>query len=158
RKDDLTLDAETFAAVVARVEPDLVFLCSPKKPSGTSIGLAVIEATSDKLPGIVIVDEAYAEFIRLAKSSAMTILSVRTRLIVSRTMSKAFACSRLRLRYAIADPALIDVLRLVRLPYHLSAVTQVLVCTALEHAEVLLVNVDRLIDSRNRMAAHLAEV
>ncbi|MFE1084456.1 histidinol-phosphate transaminase [Brevibacterium sediminis] len=157
RKDDFTLDAETVAAEVARANPDIVFLCTPNNPTGTSIGLDVIEAAYDNCAGIVIVDEAYAEFSRPAKSSAMTLLEGRPRLVVSRTMSKAFACAGLRLGYAIAAPELIDVLRLVRLPYHLSEVTQVLACTALEHAELLLGNVDRLIDSRNRMAAHLAE-
>lgn len=157
RKDDFTLDAETVAAEVARANPDIVFLCTPNNPTGTSIGLDVIEAAYDNCAGIVIVDEAYAEFSRPAKSSAMTLLDGRPRLVVSRTMSKAFACAGLRLGYAIAAPELIDVLRLVRLPYHLSEVTQVLACTALEHAELLLGNVDRLIDSRNRMSSHLAE-
>jgi histidinol-phosphate aminotransferase len=157
RKDDFTLDAETVAAEVARANPDIVFLCTPNNPTGTSIGLDVIEAAYDNCSGIVIVDEAYAEFSRPAKSSAMTLLEGRPRLVVSRTMSKAFACAGLRLGYAIAAPELIDVLRLVRLPYHLSEITQVLACTALEHAEVLLGNVDRLIDSRNRMSAHLVE-
>jgi len=158
RNDDFTLDAEAVGAEVARVDPDIVFLCTPNNPTGTSIGLDVIEAAYDNGSGIVIVDEAYAEFSRPAKSSAMTLLEGRPRLVVSRTMSKAFACAGLRLGYAIADPALIDVLRLVRVPYHLSEITQVLACTALEHADVLLGNVDRLIDSRNRMSAHLAKV
>ncbi len=158
RKGDFTLDADSVAAEVARVDPDIVFLCTPNNPTGTSIGLDVIEAAYDNCSGIVIVDEAYAEFSRPAKSSAMTLLAGHPRLVVSRTMSKAFACAGLRLGYAIAAPELIDVLRLVRLPYHLSEITQVLACTALEHAEVLLGNVDRLIDSRNRMSAHLAEV
>ena len=157
RKDDFTLDADTVAAEVARANPDIVCLCTPNNPTGTSIGLDVIEAAYDNCAGIVIVDEAYAEFSRPAKSSAMTLLEGRPRLVVSRTMSKAFACAGLRLGYAIAAPELIDVLRLVRLPYHLSEITQVLACTALEHEEVLLGNVDRLIDSRNRMSAHLAE-
>ncbi|MGC2942144.1 MULTISPECIES: histidinol-phosphate transaminase [unclassified Brevibacterium] len=158
RRDDFTLDADTVAAEVSRANPDIVFLCTPNNPTGTSIGLDVIEAAYDNCSGIVIVDEAYAEFSRPAKSSAMTLLEGRPRLVVSRTMSKAFACAGLRLGYAIAAPELIDVLRLVRLPYHLSEITQVLACTALEHAELLLGNVDRLIDSRNRMASHLAEV
>jgi histidinol-phosphate aminotransferase len=157
RKDDFTLDADSVAAEVARVDPDIVFLCTPNNPTGTSIGLDVIEAAYDNCRGIVIVDEAYAEFSRPATSSAMTLLDGRPRLVVSRTMSKAFACAGLRLGYAIAAPELIDVLRLVRLPYHLSEITQVLACTALEHADVLLGNVDRLIDSRNRMSARLAE-
>ncbi|WP_092107413.1 histidinol-phosphate transaminase [Brevibacterium sandarakinum] len=157
RKDDFTLDAESVAAEVAEVDPDIVFLCTPNNPTGTSIGLDVIEAAYDNCSGIVIVDEAYAEFSRPAQPSAMTLLASRPRLVVSRTMSKAFACAGLRLGYAIAAPELIDVLRLVRLPYHLSEITQVLACTALEHADVLLENVDRLIDSRDRISDHLSK-
>src|SRR5699024_11952447 len=122
RKDDLTLDAETVAAEVARVEPDIVFLCTPNNPTGTSIGLDVIEAAYGNCSGIVIVDEAYVEFSRPAKSSAMTLLEGRPRLVVSRTMSKAFAGAGLRLGHAVADPALIAVLRLGRLPHHLPQV------------------------------------
>lgn len=158
RNEDFTLDADAVAEEVARVDPDIVFLCTPNNPTGTSIGLDVIEAAYDNCSGIVIVDEAYAEFSRPAKPSAMTLLDGRPRLVVSRTMSKAFACAGLRLGYAIAAPELIDVLRLVRLPYHLSEITQVLACTALEHADVLLDNVDRLIDSRDLISAHLSEV
>lgn len=158
RKDDFTLDAETVGAEVAAADPDIVFLCTPNNPTGTSIGLDVIEAAYDNCSGIVIVDEAYAEFSRPAQASAMTLLAGRPRLVVSRTMSKAFACAGLRLGYAIAAPELIDVLRLVRLPYHLSEITQVLACTALEHADVLLENVDRLIDSRDWISEHLSSV
>ena len=136
----------------------IVFLCTPNNPTGTSIDLDVIEAAYDNCSGIVIVDEAYAEFSRPARASAMTLLAGRPRLVVSRTMSKAFACAGLRLGYAIAAPELIDVLRLVRLPYHLSEITQVLACTALEHADLLLENVDRLIDSRDRISEHLSNV
>ncbi|MCF2572923.1 histidinol-phosphate transaminase [Brevibacterium sp. UCMA 11754] len=156
RSDDFTLDAETVGAEVAEADPDIVFLCTPNNPTGTSIGLDVIEAAYDNCSGIVIVDEAYAEFSRPARASAMTLLEGRPRLVVSRTMSKAFACAGLRLGYAIAAPELIDVLRLVRLPYHLSEITQVLACTALEHADVLLENVDRLIDARDRISEHLS--
>ncbi|GAA3833413.1 histidinol-phosphate transaminase [Brevibacterium ammoniilyticum] len=158
RDDDFGLTAEAVAAEVARVDPDIVFLCTPNNPTGTSLGLDVIEAAYDNCSGIVIVDEAYAEFSRPALPSAMTLLEGRPRLVVSRTMSKAFACAGLRLGYAIAAPELIDTLRLVRLPYHLSDVTQVLACTALDHADLLLGNVDRLIDSRNAIAARLAEI
>ncbi|SMX79912.1 histidinol phosphate aminotransferase apoenzyme [Brevibacterium sp. 239c] len=158
RNDDFTLDAETVGAEVAATDPDIVFLCTPNNPTGTSIGLDVIEAAYDNCSGIVIVDEAYAEFSRPARASAMTLLAGRPRLVVSRTMSKAFACAGLRLGYAIAAPELIDVLRLVRLPYHLSEITQVLACTALEHADLLLENVDRLIDSRDRISDHLSNV
>ncbi|WP_137825261.1 histidinol-phosphate transaminase [Brevibacterium sp. 2SA] len=156
RDEKFELDAATVAAEVARVDPDIVFLCTPNNPTGTSIGLDVIAAAYENCRGIVIVDEAYAEFSRPALPSAMTLLQGRPRLVVSRTMSKAFACAGLRLGYAIAAPELIDALRLVRLPYHLSDITQVLACTALDHADLLLGNVDRLIDSRTAIADRLA--
>lgn len=156
RDEEFELDAASVAAEVARVDPDIVFLCTPNNPTGTSIGLDVIAAAYENCRGIVIVDEAYAEFSRPALPSAMTLLEGRPRLVVSRTMSKAFACAGLRLGYAIAAPELIDALRLVRLPYHLSDITQVLACTALDHADLLLGNVDRLIDSRTAIAEHLA--
>src|SRR5699024_1692828 len=105
RNDDFTLDAEAVGAEVARVDPDIVFLCTPNNPTGTSIGLDVIEAAYDNGSGIVIVDEAYAEFSRPAKSSAMTLLEGRPRLVVSRPMSKALAYPALRLDYAVADSA-----------------------------------------------------
>ena len=156
RDEEFELDAASVAAEVARVDPDIVFLCTPNNPTGTSIGLDVIAAAYENCRGIVIVDEAYAEFSRPALPSAMTLLEGRPRLVVSRTMSKAFACAGLRLGYAIAAPELIDALRLVRLPYHLSDITQVLACTALDHADLLLGNVDRLIDSRTAIAERLA--
>ncbi|GAA1644819.1 MULTISPECIES: histidinol-phosphate transaminase [Brevibacterium] len=156
RDEEFELDAASVAAEVARVDPDIVFLCTPNNPTGTSIGLDVIAAAYENCRGIVIVDEAYAEFSRPALPSAMTLLEGRPRLVVSRTMSKAFACAGLRLGYAIAAPEVIDALRLVRLPYHLSDITQVLACTALDHADLLLGNVDRLIDSRTAIAERLA--
>ncbi|RAD78212.1 histidinol-phosphate transaminase, partial [Burkholderia multivorans] len=104
RDGDYGLTAEAVAAEVSRVDPDIVFLCTPNNPTGTSLGLDVIEAAYENCSGIVIVDEAYAEFSRPALPSAMTLLAGRPRLVVSRTMSKAFACAGLRLGYALAAP------------------------------------------------------
>src|SRR5699024_12787220 len=89
-----TCHAESVAAELLRFEPDIVFHCTPTNPTCTSTGLDVTEAAYDTCSGIVIVDEAYAEFSRPAKSSAMTLLEGRPRLVVSRTMSKAFEIGR----------------------------------------------------------------
>ena len=105
-------------------QPDVVFVTSPNNPTGTSVPLALIEEVYDAAPGLVVVDEAYAEFARAGTPSALTLLPGRPRLVVSRTMSKAFAAAGTRLGYLAADPAVIDALLLVRLPYHLSTVTQ----------------------------------
>nr|WP_272902148.1 histidinol-phosphate transaminase [Brevibacterium daeguense] len=158
RADDFGLDAESAAAAVRDHDPDVVFLCTPNNPTGNGLDLSVVEAVLAEAHGIVIVDEAYAEFARPGFRTALTLLPDHPRLVVSRTMSKAFAFAGARLGYAAADAALIDALRLVRLPYHLSALTQAAACAALDHAPSLLANVDRLVEQRDRMSRALTEL
>ena len=119
---------------VRAAQPDVVFITSPNNPTGTSVPLGLIEAIYDAAPGMVIVDEAYAEFRRDGTPSALTLLPGRPRLVVTRTMSKAFAAAGTRLGYLAADPAVIEALLLVRLPYHLSTVTQAVARAALAHS------------------------
>ena len=108
-------------AALAADRPDVVFLTSPNNPTGTALPLPVIEAICAAARGMIVVDEAYAEFARDASPSALALLPRYRRLVVTRTMSKAFALAGARLGYLAADPAVIDALLLVRLPYHLSA-------------------------------------
>jgi histidinol-phosphate aminotransferase len=153
------LDVDSAVAQVRRHDPNIVFLCSPNNPTGTALRLDVVEAIYDAAPrAIVVVDEAYAEFARTGTPSALTLLEGRERLVVTRTMSKAFALAGGRLGYLAATPALIDALRLVRLPYHLSAPTQAVACAALEHAEGLLATVEILKTQRDRIVADLGEM
>jgi histidinol-phosphate aminotransferase len=153
------LDVDSAVAQVSRHDPNIVFLCSPNNPTGTALRLDVVEAIYDAAPrAIVVVDEAYAEFARTGTPSALTLLEGRERLVVTRTMSKAFALAGGRLGYLAATPALIDALRLVRLPYHLSAPTQAVACAALEHAEGLLATVEILKTQRDRIVADLSEM
>ncbi|MEH3088240.1 MAG: histidinol-phosphate transaminase [Microbacterium arborescens] len=155
RGADFTLDAESAAAQVAEQRPDVVFLCAPNNPTGTPLPLDVIEAVYDASHGIVIVDEAYQEFAPRESSSALTLLGERERLVVSRTMSKAFAFAGARVGYLAADATLIDALRLVRLPYHLSALTQAAATAALGHSATMLRMVDDIVAQRDRMSATL---
>lgn len=156
RAHDFTVSPESAATQVAQVRPDVVFLCAPNNPTGTPMGLDVIEAVYDATDGIVIVDEAYQEFAPRDERSALTLLPGRERLVVSRTMSKAFAFAGARVGYLAADPALVDALRLVRLPYHLSGITQAAALAALAHAPVMLGMVDEIVAQRDRMSATLA--
>ncbi|WP_051298026.1 histidinol-phosphate transaminase [Brevibacterium album] len=149
------IDAETAAAAVAEHDPDVVFLCTPNNPTGNSTPLEVVEAVYAAARGIVIVDEAYAEFADEGFRSALSLLPGRERLVVSRTMSKAFAFAGARVGYAAADPAFVDALRLVRMPYHLSALTQAAAIAALDHTADLLAGVRALVAQRRRMAAAL---
>lgn len=153
RGHDYTLTPESAAAQIGQARPDVVFLCAPNNPTGTPLPLDVVEAVYDAAPGIVIVDEAYIEFAPRDERSALTLLPGRERLVVSRTMSKAFAFAGARVGYLAADPVLIDALRLVRLPYHLSALTQAAAAAALRHAPTMLAMVDEIVAQRDRMSA-----
>jgi histidinol-phosphate aminotransferase len=106
----------------------------------------------------VVVDEAYAEFSHGQEQSAISLLPNRPRILVSRTMSKAFAFAGARLGYLAADPAVIDALRLVRLPYHLSAFTQAAAEAALDHSQELLATVADIQVQRDRLLVELAEL
>jgi histidinol-phosphate aminotransferase len=153
------LDRRSAVAQVRQHQPNIVFLCSPNNPTGTALGLDIVEGIYDAAPrAIVVVDEAYAEFARAGTPSALTLLEGRDRLVVTRTMSKAFALAGGRLGYLAATAELTDALRLVRLPYHLSAPTQAVACAALEHADGLLATVEILKAQRDHIVADLAEM
>lgn len=146
------LTAESVLAQVEQVAPDVIFLCSPNNPTGTALGLDVVTAVADAAPqSLVVVDEAYAEFARPGTVSALTALPARPHLVVTRTMSKAFALAGARVGYLGADPDLIDALRLVRLPYHLGTQTQAVALAALAHTDLMLAMVDAIIVQRDRI-------
>ncbi|MBN9184067.1 MAG: histidinol-phosphate transaminase, partial [Microbacterium sp.] len=156
RGHDYVLTPDSAAAQVADADPDVVFLCAPNNPTGTPLPIEVIEAVYAASRGIVVVDEAYAEFAPRDERSALTLLPGRERLVVSRTMSKAFAFAGARVGYLAADPAIVDALRLVRLPYHLSALTQAAATAALRHASTMLAMVDDIVAQRDRISATLS--
>jgi len=154
--DPFDLSVERALAQVEQHDPDVVFLCSPNNPTGTALRLDVVEAVCAAARGMVVVDQAYAEFARPGTPSALTLLPGRERLVVTRTMSKAFALAGARLGYLAADPAVCDALRLVRLPYHLSSLTQAAARAALRHAEQLLSTVEAIKAQRDRIVAAVA--
>lgn len=161
RAADYGLSAESAARQVKELRPNIVFLCSPNNPTGTGLGLDVVEAVYEagaESQTIVIVDEAYHEFAHDGTPSAMTLLPGRERLIVSRTMSKAFALAGARLGYMAAAPEVTDALRLVRLPYHLSAVTQATALAALQHREALMADVEDIKKQRDRIVTELTRM
>ncbi len=123
RHDDFSLDTATAVRIIEERRPDVVFVTSPNNPTGHSIGLEDLKQILAAAPGIVIVDEAYAEFSSVPSAVGL-IDEFPTKLVVSRTMSKAFAFAGGRLGYLVAAPAFVDAMLLVRLPYHLSVVTQ----------------------------------
>ena len=156
----------TGTGLVTRVQPrdqlldpaaaaDLTFWCSPNNPTGEATGPDVLAAVCAAAPGLVVVDEAYGEF---GTSHAAALLSRHPNLVVTRTFSKAFRMAGLRLGYLLADPAVVDGIRLVRLPYHLSTLTQAVGLRALHHTGVLMSHVVTTERERERVAAELARL
>ena len=152
--DDFTLTPDAAVAAVTEHAPDIVFLCSPNNPTATALDPNVVTAVADAAPGMVVVDEAYAEFSH--SPSLVSLLPGRPRLAVTRTMSKAFAMAGTRVGYLAADPAVVEAMRLVRLPYHLSSLTQTAARVALAHSAEVLTTVGILMVERDRVAAALA--
>jgi histidinol-phosphate aminotransferase len=155
RADDFSLDTDVAVHAIKEKTPDIVFVASPNNPSGQSVPLDELGRLLDAMTtGVLILDEAYGEF--SSQPSAVKLIDdYPTKLVVSRTMSKAFAFAGGRLGYLIAAPAVIDAMLLVRLPYHLSSVTQAAARAALRHADDTLGSVAKLIAERDRVTEAL---
>lgn len=158
RAADFSLDVDAAIAAIRAEKPDVVFVTSPNNPTGQSIPLIDLRRLLDAMTtGVLIVDEAYGEF--SSQPSAVALLDeYPARLIVSRTMSKAFAFAGGRLGYLVAAPAVIEAVLLVRLPYHLSTLTQVAARAALRHADETLASVAALAAERDRVSAALLQL
>ncbi|MEV0904723.1 histidinol-phosphate transaminase [Streptomyces hokutonensis] len=157
RNEDFSIDLPAAERWIAENKPDVVFITTPNNPTGNAVPpgtvLALYEAAQAAKPSMVIVDEAYIEFSH--GDSLLPLLEGRPNLVVSRTMSKAFGAAGLRLGYLAAHPAVVDAVQLVRLPYHLSAVTQATALAALEHTDTLLGYVEQLKSERDRLVGEL---
>jgi histidinol-phosphate aminotransferase len=158
RTADFRVDPDAACRLIAEHRPSLVFLCSPNNPTGTALDqdtVKAVHAATEQVGGVVVVDEAYAEFRRTGVPSAVTLLPGCPRLVVTRTMSKAFALAGARVGYLAAAPAIVDALHLVRLPYHLSALTQAAARVALAYSGELLSTVEALRGQRDRLLTEL---
>jgi histidinol-phosphate aminotransferase len=160
REQDFSLDLEHAVEVIAEHRPTVVLLPSPNNPTGTALPLDTVKtvcAAAADVDGVVVIDEAYGEFRRAGTPSALELLPSTPNLVVSRTMSKAFALAGARLGYLAASAEICDALRVVRLPYHLSAVTQAVALAALRHRDELLGRVDDLRRERDLTVTWLRE-
>lgn len=158
RDANFEISPQTAVRAIEEHRPDIIFFCAPNNPTGTPVSLETIAAAYEATNGIVVVDEAYAEFAPVGSESALSLLEGRERLLVSRTMSKAFAFAGARVGYLVADPAVCDALRLVRLPYHLSALTQAAAVAALDHTGEMLAMVDDIRQQRDRLLRELPKL
>jgi histidinol-phosphate aminotransferase len=149
RRTDFSLDIAVAQAEIKESGPSLTFITTPNNPTGSSVTIAEILQLAEIVPGLLVIDEAYAEF--SDEQSAVTLIAANPKIVVIRTMSKAFSFAGARVGYLVADPVVISALFLVRLPYHLSSLTQAAAEVALAHQSELLENVDRLIAAREEL-------
>jgi len=162
RENDFTINVATAVDSVVQLKPNLVILTSPNNPTGTSITVADIETVviaAKSIGALVVVDEAYAEFRGERGATALNLIDCYPNIVVSRTMSKAFGYAGGRLGYcAVSSSEIVQALKLVRLPYHLSAISQVAAIAALGFASESLDRVAEITRARNNMAIELANL
>lgn len=150
RREDFGLDSEDVLKAARENNADVLIITTPNNPTGTITPVKTIEEICEGFDGMVIVDEAYLEFAAEPLDSAITLLPKFPRLVVVRTMSKAFALAGGRLGYLAASPAVVDACRIVRLPYHLSSMSQAIALVALKNADEMLNKVGELRETIQR--------
>lgn len=167
RRSDYNVDVDALLQGLREVSPSVLLLANPNNPTGTASSEAELvqilrqaRETGPVIDGrrtatVVVVDEAYAEFRSPGQPSALALLEKFPHLVVSRTMSKSFGMAGLRLGYLVAAPAVIADIMRVRLPYHLSALTQAAAIAALGHAEEQLRQLAELRERRDNLASWL---
>ena len=156
RNQDFTVDRASIDQAIA-LHPDIIIVCSPNNPTGTVVSTDALDYLIESFDGLIIVDEAYAEFRPLGTQSAVDRYANNANVVITRTMSKAFSCAGLRVGYAIAHADVVQACMLVRLPYHLSAITQAAALAALDHSKELLSQVELLRQERELLAVWLKE-
>jgi len=156
RRSDFSLDIDSVITQIAQAAPALTFITTPNNPTGEAISIDDIEKIAQIVPGLLVVDEAYAEF--SDQRSAVTLIEKYPQIVVVRTMSKAFSFAGARVGYLLAHPSVVDAMMLVRLPYHLSTLTQGAALVALDFKDELLSGVAVLRAERDRVASSLREM
>lgn len=156
RREDFSLDLDSAITQIAQAKPDLTFITTPNNPTGEAISIQAIEKLAASAPGLLVIDEAYAEF--SDEESAITLIAKYPHIVVIRTMSKAFSFAGARVGYLIAHPSVVDAMMLVRLPYHLSTLTQGAALVALDFRDQLLAGVAQLREQRSIVASALVQM
>ncbi len=155
RNADFSLDLAEVRRVLAEAEPSLTYLCSPNNPTAMVDPPDVVEEVLGLAPGLLVVDEAYAQF---APWSARALVDEDTPLVVTRTFSKTWSMAAARLGYLIGPSWVVEELEKVVLPYHLDALKQVAGTVALGFVDAMEQRVSHLVEERGRLDAGLRDL
>jgi len=159
RNADFSLNTSDAIVEIQKNKPTLTFVTTPNNPTGGAITIDEIQKLADAcaaVGGLLVVDEAYAEFSQ--EKSAVTLIANNPHVVVIRTMSKAFAFAGARVGYLVSDVAVKDAMMIVRLPYHLSALTLAAAEVAIDHRQELLGSVATLIAARESLVKALHDM
>jgi len=153
RRADMTLDPLEIKRVVDEHQPAVTFLCNPNNPTGLVEPQANLDALLSIATGIVVVDEAYAEF---SEWSAMGMVNEDRGLVVTRTFSKTLSMAALRVGYVVAPTWVVADLQIAALPYHLDAFKQQATLAALTYTDEMNHRVSIIKEQRSRIESTLA--
>ena len=153
RRADMTLDALEIERVMQRHAPAVTFLCNPNNPTGLVEPRENLEVLLQHATGIVVVDEAYAEF---ADWSAMDMVSEQRPLAVTRTFSKTLSMAALRVGYVVAPTWMVEQLNIAVLPYHLDSFKQAATVAALSFTKEMEERVSLIKSERSRIETELS--
>ena len=147
------MDADALLATNARI----IYLCTPNNPTATATPAAAIRKVIANARGLVIVDEAYAEFaVGDGSGSLRSEAPSLERVLVCRTLSKAYGLAGLRVGYGTATPAIVDIVERSRGPFKLNALAERAAVTALtEDAAWVTARAVEAVENRNRLATAL---
>jgi histidinol-phosphate aminotransferase len=148
-----------LAAMLAAISPatKAVLLCTPNNPTGPALAHADVVGFLDAVPDdlLVVIDEAYVEFISDPAAARGLELLDRSNVVVLRTFSKAYGLAGFRVGYSVAEPRLAAAVRAVSLPFGVSVAAQAAVVASLAAESALLARVARLVEARDGLAGDL---
>lgn len=153
RRADMTLDSHEIERVMQKHQPAVTFLCNPNNPTGLVEPRENLDVLLQHATGIVVVDEAYAEF---ADWSAVDMVSQDKALAVTRTFSKTLSMAALRVGYVIAPAWMVEQLSIAVLPYHLDSFKQAATIAALSFTKEMEERVALIKAERSRIESDLS--
>jgi histidinol-phosphate aminotransferase len=143
------IDPEACLATRAKI----TYLCSPNNPTGTVLPPSTVERIVERTSGLVMIDEAYAEF---ADTNFLDLMRNTPNVLITRTFSKAFGLAGLRVGYAVGDPAVVAEVEKSRGPYKVNAIAERAAVAAMrDDREWVRVRVQEAIVNRNRLQESL---
>jgi len=153
RRADMTLDVHEIERVMQKNKPSVTFLCNPNNPTGLVEPRENLDVLLQQATGIVVVDEAYAEF---ADWSAMDLVAENRPLAVTRTFSKTLSMAALRVGYVVAPTWMVEQLNIAVLPYHLDSFKQAATIAALSFTKEMEERVLLIKSERTRIEEQLS--